>query len=233
MTTTQPARTDSPARIERAARRAWFAAGVRRGDRRQLLAELRQELAAAEQDHALDAVLGNDPSSAARDWAEERGLTGRRLRLLPITLASVVAGLLGGGGVLAILVQAFANGGNTVLSELSIEALVGTYVLGGVAAYAAILLGAGVTLQLLNERHVRATVTTLARMLPSGALAATVAGTAIAAELNYEVRPRTFSCVFAAVLLILIATLAAARLMAVRKQTPTRTQLTSLRGSGP
>src|SRR4051794_32071127 len=79
-----------------AARRAWFAAGVRRRDRRRLLRELEAELAAAQGDGALShgvvsGLLGDDPGSAAREWAAELGLVDQRLRLVPLVPAVVLS----------------------------------------------------------------------------------------------------------------------------------------------
>ena len=205
------------------ASRTWFLAGVRRADRRRLRAALASELQAAGQDGPIEDVVGEDPREFARRWADELGLTDRRLRLVPLVPAAMLAGVVGGSGVLAILMQAFANGGNTVLAELDIRALVGLYLLGGLLAYLAILMAVGAVLAQFHDRTTRDTIHRLARLLPVGAVIAAVAARHVAGIFGYDTRPHTFIWVGITVVTCLVATLAAARYLAVRHQDPNST----------
>lgn len=95
--TTTGAGTTAPfTGLIRQANRAWRAAGVRSDDRVLLQRELTEELTAVRHDgrESTD-VVGDDPTRTFRQWAIERDLAGRSLRLGllgALTLGSIALG---------------------------------------------------------------------------------------------------------------------------------------------
>ena len=198
----------------RRARKAWFAAGVRRGDRAVLSAELSHELAVAGD---VRDVLGDDPAAAARDWAHERKLTDRRLRLSVVLPATIVPGVLAAGAVLATLYQAFTANGHTVLNRAGGPTVLGVYVASGALSFVAMLVGASVALQLVGDSTRRRTVRVFALALPVAAVLAAGAGVGTAAARDFGTDRSDVELVVAAVLGALVITLTAARSFAVHR----------------
>ncbi|NKW63523.1 hypothetical protein GS937_03385 [Rhodococcus hoagii] len=117
----------------REAERIWRRAAVRPSDRRALLAELSDELAAAGADGLTpSAIVGDDSEDTLRAWADERGLSGRALRLgivVPVGLLGVAGGF---ALLLPILVIGFSP--DTVTIE-PMELIFGLYAMTGLLAY--------------------------------------------------------------------------------------------------
>jgi len=200
----------------RLAHRAWFRAGVRRGERRRLAEEVHGELAAALQvGLPVSAVLGTDPGDTARLWAAERQLTDRRLRLLVVVPAVVLGTALGAGALLALLTLAFATGQRT-LPDVGGAGVLAVYAFTGLLAALAVLGACLAALTLAGDEAARLTTRTLAVLLPVGVLVTLPAAMGTALAFHYRTEPRTFAVVIAVVFAGLIATAATARLLAVR-----------------
>jgi len=207
-------------RALRTARRAWFRAGVCRGDRRRLGEEVHGELAAAlEAGQAISAVVGPDPADTARRWAAERALTDRRLRLLVVVPAVVLGAALGAGALLALLTLAFATGRRT-LPELGGAGVLAVFGLTGMVAALAALAACLAALTVVGDGSARRSTTTLAALLPIGVLATVPAAVGTALAFHFRTEPRTFGAVIAVVLLGLVATATSARSLSVRDHRP-------------
>lgn len=210
---------DTERDILRAARRAWFRAGVTRADRRRLNADLAGELAGARADGALGSVLGRDPASSAREWADVEGLTDRRTRIALLGPSMVVAGALASGCVLAPLLQAFANGGNSFLNNTTggAVATLAIYCGAGALAYVAMLTVAVATLSIVGDASRRRSIRALSVALPLGGALACVGAVAAASALDFAVRPRTFIIVTLVVAAVMTATIAGTRALVTRR----------------
>lgn len=193
--------------------RAWRRAGVRARDRATLAQELEAELIGAQDDaRPVQAVLGDDPAATARQWAEERGLTGRALRLgllLPLVLLGVLAG---STVTLVDLGVAFTTG------VTSGHAAVALTVWGTSVVLAVLLAALGCWAALSRQGDPRAagTAAWVAGLLPLGGGVAAVAGVVTAATQQFSVRAETFVAVSVVVLAVLAGTVVLARLLAVR-----------------
>ncbi len=155
--------------------RVWRRAGVRRQDRRDLAAELDAELTAAAGDGLPgSAVLGDDPETTLRDWAGERGLAGRALRLgvlLPVALGGVVvaSAVLFADLIVAFTVPDSSRTATPVALTIVVSTAVMCVLLPTLACWA--LLRAG------HDPRAGATARWLVAALPVGELAAIALGT--------------------------------------------------------
>lgn len=205
---------DSTRRILRDAGRVWRRAAVRPADRRALLTELEDELTAADADGLpASAVVGESPEETLQAWADERGLSGRALRLGVVLPAGLVGGAVGFASLGMILYVGFATG------ELRIEPaylIVGLYAATGLLAYLLAVTCTFVMLRWVGDPHSGSTTRWLAAILPAGAAVATAAGVGVARVLGFSTEPETFVAVIAVVCVVLAATAAAARYRATR-----------------
>lgn len=190
------------------ARRVWRRAGVRRHDRQAMLAELQDELTGASLDgFSAATVLGEDRPETLRQWAQERGLSGRALRLhlvLPAALIGIAAGL---AVVLSFIFLAFLN--RTSFEPGSF--IVPLYGSAGLLAYLCGLALAGGALAAAGDPHAKSTVRWLAVLLPVGAAVSTGAGVAVAWLMGFNTSPPVFVTVVAVVLACLVLTIGIAR----------------------
>lgn len=211
---TEHAGPEADATILRDARRVWRRAAVRPADRRALLAELAEELAAADADGLpASAVVGDDRDATLRSWADERGLSGRALRLpliVPVALVGIAVGFALLGTILYI---------GFTTSELRIEptyVIVGLYAATGLLAYLLAVTCTFVTLRCTGDPRSGSTARWLAATLPAGAAVATAAGVGVAYVLGFTTEPSTFVATIGAVSIVLAATTALARYGATR-----------------
>ncbi len=211
---TEPSVLDDRPKILRDAKRIWRRAGVRRVDRRALLTELSDELTAADADGLpASSVVGDDHEETLREWADERGLSGRALRLpviVPVALVGIAVGfaLLG-----AILYVGFTTG------ELRIEPaylIVGLYAATGLLGYLLAVTCTFVMLRWVGDPRSGHTARCLAATLPAGGAVATAAGVGVARVLGFTTEPETFVAVIAVVSITLAATAITARYWATR-----------------
>lgn len=198
-------------RVLRDANRVWRRAGVRRADRSDMLAELEAEIVGAQRDgHELSAVLGDDSTKTLRQWADERQLSGRALRMeliVPAALFGIVVGL---SVVLMALYAGFSNGSTFDVGTL----LLPLYASAGLTAYLCALVS--VRLVLARDPHMSSTIRRLALTLPAGALAAIGGGVAVAWWRNFDTSTSAFAAVISLVIVILATSIAVARFLAVR-----------------
>lgn len=205
------------ARVERTARRALHRAGVRYADRRQLLGELRGEMEAAAADgRPLSSVVGADPASMVRSWAEGQGLDGRRLRLAVLIPGVLVPVALGGSALFVLLAFAFTGRNDDVMST---GALLAFYLGFGILAVGAGVAGCLASLTFVGDAAAMATTRRLAWTLPIGGGVATLAGVSAAALLHFRVEPVTFVVVGVAIAACLTATVVVTRQWVVRERT--------------
>ena len=211
---TEHAGPEADGTVLRDARRVWRRAAVRPADRRALLTELAEELAAADADGLpASAVVGDDRDATLRSWADERGLSGRALRLpliVPVALVGIAVGFAFLG---AILYTGFTTG------ELQIEptyVIVGLYAVTGLLAYLLAIACTFVMLRWVGDPRSGHTARWLAATLPVGAAIATAAGVGVARVLGFTTEPRTFVAVITVVCIALAATAATARYWATR-----------------
>ncbi|HEX8510691.1 MAG TPA: hypothetical protein VF635_14485 [Propionibacteriaceae bacterium] len=163
----------------RRAQRTWRRAGVLAGDRARLNDELHAELvAAAEAGQEPSSVLGDDPTTTLRQWAHERQVSGRALRiglLTPLTLISVLVG----SAVIITdqTIQTIAPGApfitNTAISlALLINSTIVSWLLAPLSCWAALQRG--------DDPRAASTARWLFALLPVGAITALVLDIAIA-----------------------------------------------------
>lgn len=197
--------------ILREANRLWRRAGVRGPDRNDLLSELDAEISGALQDgHSATSVLGDESSQTLRQWADERGLCGRALRLGLV----VPAALLGvAGGLAVILLALFAGFSGRPSIDVGPFTLP-LYASSGVFAYLCALLGVWIVLR--HDPRASSTVRWLSVLLPAGAALSIGAGVAIAWWRNFNPTLTVFTVVIGVVVVVLGATAGFARRQAVR-----------------
>ncbi|WP_420880906.1 hypothetical protein [Rhodococcus sp. (in: high G+C Gram-positive bacteria)] len=200
--------------ILRDAARVWRRAGVRTSDRRALLTELSDELAAADADgRSASAVVGDDPEETLRAWADERGLSGRSLRLGIVVPVALVGVAIGFALLLPILVIGFSP--DTFMVE-PVQLMFGLYAMTGLLAYLLAVVGTFMALRLVGDPRSGSTARWFAATLPAGAAAATAAGVGAARVRDFSTEPATFVAVITVVCLVLAATAAVARYLATR-----------------
>jgi len=128
----------------------------------------------------------------------------------------VVAGLLGAAvgitPVLVLLAVAFSG----AYTPSSTGVVLAIYAAGGVLSYGAALVAVHLVLRACGDPHTRATVRALARVLPVGAALAVGAGVGTAYLNGFSTAPATWVLTVTAVLLVLAATFAAGRAIALR-----------------
>lgn len=220
---TAPLHPEADPLLLRDAKRIWRRAAVRRTDRRALLTELSDELTAADADGLpANSVVGDDPEETLREWADERELSGRSLRLpliVPVALVGIIAGFALLLWILAIGFSTSRSGERRRPGTLTLEPFELVYGLYAVTALLAYLLAvAGVFTALRLVRDPRAIHTTrwLAATLPAGAAVATAAGVGVARLLGFTTEPETFVAVIAVVCIVLAVTATVARYLATR-----------------
>ncbi|MDH6284219.1 hypothetical protein [Prescottella agglutinans] len=198
----------------RDAKRIWRRAAVRRADRRLLLAELSDELTAADADGLpASAVVGDDPELTLRAWADERGVSGRALRLVIVVPVALIGIAIGFALLAAVLYVGFTT------NELRIEPaylILGLYAATALLAYLLAVAGTFTTLRLVRDPRPGGTARWLAAILPAGAAVATAAGVGVARLLGFTTEPRTFVAVITVVCVALVATAIVARYLATR-----------------
>ncbi|MCV2490684.1 hypothetical protein OF117_15090 [Geodermatophilus sp. YIM 151500] len=198
------------------AARTWRRIGVRADERRRLHDELGAELAGAQADGLpLTAVLGEDAADMARRWAEERGLAWRALwlgRLVPVALAGVVGGFAVTLVSLGMDFTAYGTGHGNTHGAL----VLAMYTTSPVTAVLLASWGCWAVLRVSGDPHAARTARWVAGLLPAGGAVATAAGVVTASLSGFSIERETFVSVVAVVLLVLAATLAVARLLAVR-----------------
>lgn len=201
----------------REANRLWRRAGVRGPDRKALLSELEAEIGGARQDgHDARAVLGDDSSQTLRQWADERGLCGRALRLGLV----VPAALLGmSAGLAVILLAVFAGFSGRPTIDLG-PFVLPLYASSGLFAYLCALLFVWIALR--HDPQASSTVRWLSVLLPVGAALSIGAGMAIAWWRNFNPTPTVFTVVIGVVVVVLGATAGFARHRGVRAQSGTQ-----------
>lgn len=213
---TEPAAPEADRLILRKAKRVWRRAAVPRTDRKALLAELSDELTAADADGLpASAVIGDDPEQTLRAWADERGLSGRALRLgivLPAGLVGIAVGfaLLG-----VILYVGFTSKSNVVRIEPTALVL-GLYAVTGLLAYLLAVTCTFAILRWVSDPRSGHTARWLAALLPAGAAIATAAGVGVAYVLGFTTEPSTIVGTTGIVCIVLVATTALARYCATR-----------------
>lgn len=200
--------TIDPSILLRHAEITWRRAAVRRTDRRDMREELSNELtAAAEAGLPPSAVTGDDVAATMREWADERGVTGRAGRyaaIVPATLVGMAAGM---GLLFAVLYLGFGNG--IVIEPYPL--IFGVYLASGALAYLMALAGAWSTLTALGDPRRSETVRSLAVLLPFAALVAIAIGVAIAWSMGFTTSIPTYVAVIAGVCAVLAAAIAFAR----------------------
>lgn len=212
----EPAAPEADRLILREAKRVWRRAAVPRTDRRALLAELSDELTAADADGLpASAVIGDDPEETLQAWADERGLSGRALRLgivLPAGLVGVAVGfaLLG-----VILYVGFTAKSNVVRIEPTALVL-GLYAVTGLLSYLLAVASTFTALRLAQDPRSGSTTRWLAAILPAGAAVATAAGVGVARVLGFTTEPATFVATIGVVCAIIAGTIVIARYLATR-----------------
>lgn len=212
MTTTNPA-TEST--IVADAERIWRKAGVRRRDRRELARELAGELAAsAEAGLPPTTVTGDDLAATMRAWADERGVgarAGRYTVLVPAVFAGITAGM---ALLLGVLYLAFAN--NFVIEPYPL--IFAIYLVSGALAYLLALAAAWGALTALDDPHRNRTVSSLAAVLPAGAIGAVATGIAIAWLAGFSTTTSTFVAVITGVCVVLAAMITFARFRSINRR---------------
>lgn len=216
MTTEKPAPgSDLDLSIVSRAEKVWRRAGVRRSDRREMAHELAGELAAAaDAGHPPTAVTGDDLDVTMRAWADERGVTARAGRyavLVPAVLVGITAGM---GFLLGVLYLAFDN--NFVIKPYPL--IFGIYLVSGALAYLTALAAAWITLAALGDPRRKHTMSSLAVVLPVGAVGAVAAGVAIAWLSGFSTSIPTVAAVIIGVCVVLAATIAVARFRSIDRQ---------------
>ncbi|MFC4603670.1 hypothetical protein [Rhodococcus kronopolitis] len=199
--------------IERTATRLWRRAGVRRSDRIALLGELTGELDAAVADGVgTSGVVGDDPATTLREWADERELSGRAYRLGLVVPAVLLGATVGLGAILALLFLAFRSIATVEPGNI----LIVVYALSAALAYLCALAGTWGALRLGGDPHATSTALTLSWVLPLTGLAALAGGVGTAWIQGFSTTPTTFVTTVTAVCLVISAGAAAARHLALR-----------------
>ncbi len=200
--------------VAEVAERIWRRVGVRRADRRVMLADLAGEVAAAREDGGtIDDVLGADPAATLREWADARDASGKALRLVVIVPAALAGLLVAFGTVLLLLIWATV----TQNVELPMPIILTLYGTSGVIAL--VLAGAAVWLALRASSDPRAvrTVRYLAVCLPAGAVLAIGAGVGVARLYHFRRPEISFPLVVLVVLVVISASVGAARFWATKR----------------
>ncbi|WP_137872323.1 lysine exporter LysO family protein [Rhodococcus sp. Q] len=199
----------------REANRLWRRAGVRGSDRKMMLSELEAEIDGALRDgHDASAVLGEDSSRTLRQWADERGLCGRALRL-ELVVPAVVLGA--AAGLAVILVAVFAGFAGRPTVDLG-PLVLPMYASSGAFAYLCALLFVWITLR--RDPRASSTLRWLSVLLPAGAVLSIGAGMAIAWWRNFNPTPIVLAVVVGVVIVVLGTTAGIARHSAVTGTRP-------------
>lgn len=202
---------DTTQDVLREANRLWRRRSVRGVDRAELLDELEAELAGAHRDgHGPTVVLGDDRSETLRQWADERKVSGRALRLglvIPAALVGIAAGLA------VVLLAIFAGFSNRWSFDPG-PFVIPLYASAGVLAYLCALLCVGSALR--HDPYSPSTVRWLAALLPMGAVLGTAAGVVIAWWRNFNTSTTVFTVVIGVVVVVIGTTVGLARYQAVR-----------------
>ncbi|MGB6246803.1 MULTISPECIES: hypothetical protein [Gordonia] len=175
------------------------------GSFRSLPSSGEQLLAAAAVGAVVGAVIG------ALLWAIGFRMVGERNNRVGRTVAAgVVGAAVGvGGGV------AFAFGG-VVGSPPSTSMILGAYAVCGLVGYGLALAAISVVLRLSGDLAVRRTMVVSAVAMVPGALVALAAGVGAAWMLGFTIAPDTWVASSVSVIVVLAATLGAARIVAIR-----------------
>lgn len=209
-----PLQPEADPKVLREAKRVWRRAAVRRADRRLLLAELSDELTAADADGLpASAVVGDDPAQTLRAWADERGLSGQALRLtcvVPVVLVGIAVGF----AFLAVMLFIGFTRQNVSIDPPYL--ILGLYAATALLAYLLAVTGTFVVLRQVGDPRSGSTARWLAATLPAGAAVATAAGVGVARALGFTTEPETFVAVIAVVCVALSATATVARYLATR-----------------
>lgn len=204
-------------RIERRATIAWWRAGVTGQDRRIMLQDLRAELQGAQADGMpLSAVVGEDGAEMFRDWARERGVSGRAYRLWLITPAALLGILAGLAIALVLVYSAFRPGDGLPTYDAPTAFTLGLYASAGLFALLSALAAVGLTLGWIGDPNMKPTLTRLALLLPVGGLLSTLAGSGTAWLHDFQATPEVTAAVIAVVCTALILTIGVSRHLAIR-----------------
>ncbi len=182
----------------RSIERTWRRLGVPTQSRQEMAAELAADLAASAADGgtAVD-VVGPDPTTFAREWAEARGEVRGRWRLGLVTVAVILGAV--PGAVFGLFIaygtssEAFASlVGNTdgyvdIPGWLSLS----LYGVGGILALAGALLTTSAALRSVDDPHPRRTVRLLAVVLPIAAILGVAAAMTYGDRLRFSTAPPT------------------------------------------
>ncbi|MFC9556823.1 hypothetical protein ACFTWF_39050 [Rhodococcus sp. NPDC056960] len=155
------------------------------------------------------AVLWLSGWRMVRDDAGEDERRRRRTFLLGRTVAAGLAGVTVGLSPTLVLLYVWFTAAVGIAVEMSL--VLALYAGSAVSAYGCALLAVWWVLTAAGDERRTATVRSLALVLPVGALAATAAGVAVAAAFGYYTDPVAFVCVILAVVMVLVATVGAAR----------------------
>lgn len=223
MNATIAARNNSIERYEviRQANRLWRRAGVSGTDRKLLLAELETELSGAAQDgHSLTAVLGEDSAEMLQSWADERGMSGRAVRLgliIPAALGGIVAGL---AVIIVALVDGFTGSSNFDPGSFILP----LYATAGLLGYLCALLAVSTVLRTFGDPRASSTTHWLAALLPVGAALSGSVGFVIAWSRNFSTSPKVFLAVIGVVVVGLALTVTLSRYLSVRAPRETESE---------
>ena len=201
------------AALARRANVIWWRRGVVRGDRARLRAELAGELGAARADgFPVQAVVGDDPAATLRDWADERGVSGRALHLWAVVPVAMLGILVGLSVSLTFVFAAFWD--RSPGPDLG-HYILAVYAAGGVAAYLCALAAVWLLLSRAGDPHAGRTVKHLAVALLIGAAACVAAGVAYAWSEDFSSTDRVIVTTTALVVIGLVFTVCLARISAV------------------
>lgn len=197
------------------ARRVWRRIGVRRSDRQAMLSELEDELRSASLDgYGTEAILGDDRPEMLRQWAHERGVSGKTLRLHLVLPAAFIGITLGLAVILCALYLAFSGRTNFDPGSLILP----LYASAGILAYLCALLLVGGVLAVAGDSQVKTTVQWLAALLPVGAAVSLGVGVGMAWLMDFTTSTTAFVSIPAAVIVCLGLTIGLARSAAIRKK---------------
>jgi hypothetical protein len=196
------------------AERVWRRVGVRRVDRRVMLAELADEIAVAQDNGgAIDDVLGTDRAQTLREWADAQDSSGKALRLAVIVPAALAGLLVAFGTVLLLLIWA------TVTHDVELPMAIVLTLYGTSGVIALVLAGAGVWLALraCGDPRARRTVKCLAACLPVGGVVAIGLGVGVARLFDFRHPEISFPLVVLVVLTVMAAAVGAGRYWAIKR----------------